>query len=610
MRKVPTAFAVPWLSVIVYALVASLGCDDDDSARDAADVSFEAGGETGTDAAVDRAAGTDARDAAFGDFDRDAAIASLSPPDLGTLADASGDLVAQPLPADIAPPKRIVAGDVRLVGAGTSSCSNQVPASGNGDRWCAFSRAVANSTDIELWVVDVTAAAQGTPPACDGSSPLCLRLTTKLWTTEVLAGPAQSVAHKFDGDTLIFSAEGGSGPDGPYIGPVWAWRPGWSAARQLVARGFNCYGHYRVPLVECVHNVVLDGFYPREFDLAAGLVTDAVGPGVPTVDHARAFRSDGEQGFTMTFTDAGDAIIYSAPRADNPAVASLRVMNIGATGAMPTREILPDVLNWSLANDQKRVYYFAKYTGRMGTLMMADFPTGANPVQLAKRTPRYVVLGEDANDDRGIGYFIQGTGRFLSEYRVVPNRTAPNDSHVVFRYPGDLDAFRPSRDLRFTAYTKADDAYGYNAYVSFDGAGECMLSSARDRPGYVFRFLDHSGLVFWQEQSPLDPDFREGWVASPDGCREKRRFASRVGFYNAIRDQGLVFGDDYDNESVTLRYAKLDDGNSWPALGAVTVAAKVAMPIVQLEPQRTTLIFRTVGADAGLYLFAGLPFSP
>src|SRR5436190_24341256 len=104
--------------------------------------------------------------ACAGEGSRSPADAATAPPvDAGSLAapdapdaaeDAASDvtvpdLVSQPLPPDISPPRRIVAGTAQLVGAGTSACTNQVPASGNGDRWCAFKRPGADGRSTELW---------------------------------------------------------------------------------------------------------------------------------------------------------------------------------------------------------------------------------------------------------------------------------------------------------------------------------------------------------------------------------------------------------------------------------------------------------------------------
>jgi hypothetical protein len=568
------------------------------------------GGDVGPDA--------DALVADLGRIDAgDAPVASRPDADPTPDVHEIEDIVGQPLPPGVPPPKRIVPGTARLIGWTGSACTSQIPASGNGDRWCGFRRPIAGTDDTELWVINVTAAAAGEPPACDGSSPNCLRMTSKLWTAEVLAGPYQDAAHKFDGDTLVFTAGGTSGTEGPYVGPIWAWRPGWPAPRQLTAAGLACYGHSRAATAYCVTNIRYEGLAPMELDITAGSIAAPDGPPeLPKVAHSLVYRKDHERSFWSTMSEAGDAIIYSAPRAENPATASLRVVPIGdlTPGAAPPveREVVTDIMNWSLANDQKKVYYLAGYANRAGALMMADFPSGANPVQLARKITRYVILGEDSPQDRGIGYFIDGSGRFLSEYRVIANRADPLNSTVVFRYPGALEGFRPSRDVRFTGYAKVDRVDGFNGYMARnDGSGDCIMSSQRDRPALLMRFLDDSGLVFWNEESDDDASFRDGWRGIPEGCRDKHRFASHIAFHTVVGNEGLIFGDDLANELVTLRYVKIDNGRDWPAAGPVKVMANVAQPVVLLGKKRQQMVFRVQNPDpalAGLYLFSGLPF--
>jgi hypothetical protein len=182
----------------------------------------------------------------------------------------------------------------------------------------------------------------------------------------------------------------------------------------------------------------------------------------------------------------------------------------------------------------------------------------------------------------------------------------------VFRYPGNLEGFRPARDVRFTGYAKVDRIEGFNGYVvRNDGSGECIMSSQRDRPALTMRFLDNSGLVFWNEESDDDASFRDGWRGVPDGCRDKHRFASHIAFHTVVGDEGLIFGDDLENELVTLRYVKIDNGRDWPAAGPVKVMAQVAQPVVLLGQKRQQTVFRVQSTDpaaAGLYLFSGLPF--
>src|SRR5262245_52133585 len=75
----------------------------------------------------------------------------------GSVVDAGADGRVPSAPVT----KRLVTGSAKLVGDWLASCTNQVPASGNGDRWCAFIRPGALLGKSELWVINVTKAKDG-----------------------------------------------------------------------------------------------------------------------------------------------------------------------------------------------------------------------------------------------------------------------------------------------------------------------------------------------------------------------------------------------------------------------------------------------------------------
>src|SRR5437773_1748113 len=139
-----------------------------------------------------------------------------------------------------------------LLGLLLSACSQ--PASAATDRWCAFSLPGNTDKDTELWVIDVARAIAG-PVACDGTSPSCLRLTSNLWTGQTGSGPSHPTTHRFEGETLIFHAD--SDPDvDEYRGPIYAWRPGWPAARQISGpTAYSCTAHAHAETVVCIENL-------------------------------------------------------------------------------------------------------------------------------------------------------------------------------------------------------------------------------------------------------------------------------------------------------------------------------------------------------------------
>ena len=528
---------------------------------------------------------------------------------------SSPDLASQPLPADVAPAKRIVPGSAQLVGAGVSACTNQVPPTGKGDRWCAFKRPGGDGKRTELWVIDVTKAAAGQPPPCDGTSPDCLRLTANLWTDEPYNGPRPSQAHRFDGDTLFFAADALSSGDVPYTGPVWAWRPGWPQARQLAAKAYICFGAEPVPAAFCADDITYNGQAPVELDLRVGVVSDPPGDVLPVLTHVRMQRADSEIAFRGGFWRGSEKFVYSTTLDATSNAAALYVARLQDGIFVEPQAVLPDVMAWDFSVDWTKVFYLTEFdhTAHAGRLTMADFPTGANPQLFPPfKVSRFHVLGYESGRDQGIGFFVEPHGRFLGEYRVVADRNALENAPAVFRFPDPLEGFDPSADHRFTGYAKDDPDQGFNGYIARnDGSGECILNAQINVPALEFAFLDHSSLVFWGEASPDGSSKKDGWLADPDGCRDRRLFAVHVGFYEAIRDNGLIFGDDIDqDDTVTLKYAPIANGHDWPSAGPFRIHDHVDFPVAILRPKMNQIVFQVSKGNSdeiGLYVIGPLP---
>ena len=540
-----------------------------------------------------------------GEPDRSVAI-DAPKPDTRSRPDLSLDLVSASLPPSLAPPRLMVPGPARLIGDAARACTHQVPPSGNGDRWCGFKRPTAAGT--ELWVINATRAGSTAVP-CDGTSPDCLRLTGALWVDEPIGGPYQEDANRFEGDTLIFHAGAVSAPNQSYTGPVFAWRPGWAGPRRIAAQAYSCLAHPNAPLVFCHDAVVYQGAEVVDFDVLVGSIVDPAGGLLPRLDHAFLRRADGQLGFGARFSNAGDYFLYSTPATARSPTASLRAARVTAAGVEAPAEALADVLDWELSHDGRQVFYFRDLKDNAGRLMVADFPSGTNLRLISSHSTRYVVLG-DGNVDRGVGFFVEPGGRFFSEYRVVPDLTRPLDSVVVFRYRPPLEDFQRSRDGRFTGYAKTDDT-GLNGYIArTDGSGECVLNLEPNRPAFAYTFLASSGLVFWVERSLVAADAQDGWLADPEGCQGKQRFAARLAYYHPVRNAGLIYADEAEDDTVSLEYAILEGGR-WPAAGAVRVREGIDLPISILAPGEDRIVFQVSTGppeQTGLYLFGPIPF--
>jgi hypothetical protein len=524
--------------------------------------------------------------------------------DSGPRPDVWVDLISAPLPPDVPAPRLIVPGPVRLVGDATRACTHQTPAPG--DRWCGFKRASGTST--ELWVINVTRAAS-TTVACDGTSADCLRLTANLWIAEPVGGPYQEDANRFEGDTLIFHADAVSDPQHPFVGPVFAWRPGWTGARRIAAQAYGCFGHENLPLVFCTDAVKYEDSSPVDFDLTAGSVADAAGGPLPRLDHVWLRRADGELAFGGRFSNRGDLFLYSTAPTAGAAAAELRSARLTPAGLETPSPVVKDVAQWALSHDGTRVFFFRELRNGVGRLMTAEFPSGANPALVSSRSAGYIVLGE-GDLDRGVGFFVEPGGRFASEYRVVPDLSKPLDSVVVFRYQPPLEDFQRSPDGRFTGYAKSDDK-GLNGYMArTDGSGECMLNTERNRPAFAYTFLTDSSLVFWVEKSLLDPNAIDGWLGHPATCEGRQRFSGKLAYYSPVRSAGLIFADEAEEDTASLKYAILEAGR-WPVAGAVRIQDGIGLPLTILGPAMDRIVFQISSGPAeakGIYVFGPIPF--
>jgi hypothetical protein len=424
-----------------------------------------------------------------------------------------------------------------------------------------------------------------------------LRLTQTLWTEESFLGPHQSHAHRFQGDTLFFHADALPGrPDDPYTGGVWAWRPGWDKARRLASKGYDCYGHASAAVALCIDNTTYEVTTPVEFDLRAGRLDDVAGDMLPVVDHPRFSVADRHHGFRIGFSNDGQYLIYTSAATADAATPRLRIVKMDNLATSTASEILSDVMQWELSLDGTKIFYLTDFDDVVGAgrLTMADFPSGANVQSSPFRTGKYVVVSGAKGEDRGIGFFVEPGGRFLSEYRLIASRNAFTTSELVFRYTNPLEDFQISVDSQYVGYAKADPTQGFNGYiVRSDGTRECILNSERDHPAFEYSFLPSSEVVFWVEEAPDSSDFQDAWFGNPDGCRDRRLFAQHIAFYTSVRNAGLIFGDALDlvTDTFQLKYAAFERGTEWPAHGPVHVQDHVGFPLALLAPATTHLVF-------------------
>lgn len=553
----------------------------------------------------------------------------------GSLADASapslnggtgGGMDAGLLDPNVSPGliRLPIAGKAALVGTGLNSCTNQVPAPG--DRWCAFYREVELGR-AELWVINVSALAKGVSMQCVPGNAHCKRLTTNLWTGTPSVGPSHPYAHNFEGDTLIFHADATSASTELHQGPIYAWRPTWSEPRQIsTKKGITCTGHFAAPVALCLDNIEPDETKPLEFDLLAGQLADAQAQGLPRIDRIHSSRSNDVSKWRGAFSRDGSQFCYSTGRTPTDGEnlwcfpSSALPANALATGKRSNAPLITDAAKWAFSRDTQKLYYLSGFNysdqgSPSGVLTMADYPSGANPTRLATGVGAFIILSDGSNIDRGVGLFtdvVQNRGNF----RLVRDRNVAGDGVLI---ASGVSKASLSGDLRYTYFShNINDQTGLaDAHVAQNAtatqtttAASCTLQSNATTDLYGSPFLDNAGLVFWADNVDPNVNVGTGMVANPETCTSKITFAKDLDFWFTVGDRGLIWSDDTDIDNVSIHYASVTDGRTWPDANATVLLQKHAARIYAMtSPTRELLLLQVQEGPTlnGIYL-AKLPF--
>jgi hypothetical protein len=564
----------------------ALGCGGGGSNKDAgknypdAMVNFDAKGDKGT-------AGT-------GGSDANGDTANAVPPPIGTGS------------------KLIVGGNVSLIGSGKDTCTNQVPPSA--DRWCGFARLSSDLVDYELWVVNVSKAAQGVTISCmSGQDPNCLRLSTGLFPD-----PTNGFRiHGFDGDTLTYS-EVPSASGGGFLGNIFAWRPGWAAPHNISgSNGLVCNGHALGKAAVCITDPAPDATqtFVHTAELHAGILDEA-GSTLPKIADliivaSTAEANSGVQKWSARLSPDGKAVAWST-RANDMGTEDLHVQTLGTSTPV---DVAQDVSQWDISDDSSKWYWLKSFnyasTGApSGTLQTAAYPGGATPVTLSQNVGDFTLAGGSVfyrtavTTDTGAGNLL------LTANPAAPATVAMIDTKVQF-------IFGATPDGKSVTYTKnvqnppGTSIFLFDAYVG-NSAGNMACALTTSANAFMPPvFLGDGSLVAWARVNSLTQAI-EGMTTTLPACGS-RKFSTDTFDWQVVGTEGLVYLDEVNPDpaidEATLRYGKITSG-LLPATGTV-VQQRAGLSFSALLPALDAVVYTiaTHTSADGLYINATLPFT-
>jgi hypothetical protein len=503
----------------------------------------------------------------------------------------------RPLPPEVPPPVRLIGARAFLADLDASACTHQSPPSGDGHRWCAFMLGPIVGDVADLWVIDVTRAATGFVPPCDGTDPGCLRLTDKVAT--------RSVAF-FEGDTLFYGTDSQAGVSGDFLGRIFAWRPGWSAGRQISSNeGFVCIGNTHSAAAACLDDPGGDPTKRDSANVRAGYLTSEVGGALPSLGRY-PLRNDNNTAWQAKLSPDGSVFVLSD--ADSiGAHQTLRTAQTALAGQTAPMLAIDDVALWQISNDGQKIY-FLRGVQPHRDLYVADFPSGGNVTRLETDAHDFALLG-DRPDEQAVwiqkGQAANGTIELLADRTTTVPR-------AIFPYNDFLNGAVMSRDLRYTTWL--NDEFRGVVFRNSD-LTTCTIQAGLANEVYTPSYLDHAGLMFWTERSASQPktDLRDAYFARPDACNAKTLFGQNVETLVPVGDRGVILADEYDDSKhTTLKYvAATADRSSLDPAGAVRIQEHVGSPIILVGQDPPLIVYPAVGPTpetTGLFVFGPVPF--
>jgi hypothetical protein len=495
-------------------------------------------------------------------------------PDGGAAADGAtaGELTVAPVP------RRLSEGPAELIGYYGACTRARTTAST--DRWCAFTR------EQELWVLNVSRALAGTV-RCDGTDDACLRLTTTLYRRELIGQPVSVT--EFHGDLLLFPAEALAPENERYRGGIFAWYPGWPAARRLTSEnGFACLPAREAPTVACVDRA--PGATPGMFDLLAG-------PAAMPLQRVK--RAVGE--FAVGLASNGRWLLYEEAPAPRPATLWLAPMETVADPATHVA-ISKNVVSrqWTFATYSPQIYFLRDDPpGPYSANPTVATTNARSPAMISDVAPRVGVFRTlDGLDGTDLGVAVVQDLDFVESSGVLKLFFNGFGSQVVVGTVTQL--FTVSPDGRYTMFAQVQDKTvgRFDTRIAdHEGSSVCALQrEARAVIDSFEAFTSNGELAFWYDFPDGSRTIPDGWMARSKGCGERRKFAERLLVHYVIGNTGLLYLDQAGPASPggVLKYVKWGPDMAWPAAGPLSIQSDVDVALAMVEPDRKIAVFTSL----------------
>jgi len=521
-------------------------------------------------------------------------------PDVTPPADAGVSDAALPPPMTAPGAFRVVAGAAEFLRNGPP-CTNE--AGSAVDTWCGFTAPSRfNAGGQALYVVNLTAGMTGAAIDCGGVTPdpNCLLLTS---------GLAQDGTHKtfFQGNTLVYFDTTST----PY-----GWRPGMVNGRRLAvvtASGgdvHDCTPARAGNAVVCLHDLpvpaVADAPAPTavQSELLVGAV-DATSPLLPALATVISSDSaDSQQRFQVRIVGtAGERIVWSSRAVPG----GPEILNQQLIGDPTTRRVVAtDVAKWTISPDGTHWGWLSAYnynsSAPSGTLQIASFPDGTNPITVVPATATYAFAA-------GSGLAVLATSKEL--LGVVDPVNGPADQTML---DSDVISILSVSKMGHVAYVKKYDfVFGLvDLYVQkYDHSGIlCTLDRAEEVPyngGLTPRFMPSGAGLLWSRVTNLDTTdprlMAGGRFTELTGC-VTTNVDPDVATLSSLGDDRIVYSKSSDGASGTLQVRDVLGGTTL-APGAATVVQTGTDSSLSLYPYLNALAYTVnVGGESdGLYLY-------